>query len=138
MATPVPIIHFLVLGFVTLLLGACNSTAPPADPYDPSKMDLKPTPAKVSAERHTGVFAEGSALSMGAELKPLDPSPVKTVRLDTTHKIIEIAPLARSFIRLRKDYMLHTRASVARSRAITTAGPSRKRLKNFVQQGRSE
>jgi nitrite reductase (NO-forming) len=29
---------------------------------------------------------------MGAELKPLDQSPVKTVRLDTTHKIIEIAP----------------------------------------------
>jgi hypothetical protein len=25
-------------------------------------------------------------------LKPLDPSPVKAVRLDTTHKIIEIAP----------------------------------------------
>jgi nitrite reductase (NO-forming) len=25
-------------------------------------------------------------------LKPLDPAPVKTVQLDTTHKIIEIAP----------------------------------------------
>jgi hypothetical protein len=46
--------------------------------------------------------------------------------------------LARNFIRRRKDYMLHTRASVARSRALTTAGPSRKRFKNFVQQGRSE
>jgi nitrite reductase (NO-forming) len=29
---------------------------------------------------------------MGAKLAPLDPAPVKTVRLDTTHKIIEIAP----------------------------------------------
>ncbi len=55
-------------------------------------MDLKPVPAKISTERHKGAFAEGAALSMGAELKPLDPSPVKTVRLDTTHKIIEIAP----------------------------------------------
>jgi len=55
-------------------------------------MDLKPVPAKVSAERHKGAFAEGGSLSTGARLKPLDPSPVKTVRLDTTHKIIEIAP----------------------------------------------
>ena len=46
----------------------------------------------MTAERHKGAFAEGASLSMGAELKPLDPSPVKTVRLDTTHKIIEIAP----------------------------------------------
>src|SRR4026209_2158072 len=75
-------------------LAACTpSSAPPvADPYDISKMDLKPKPAKITAERHTGVFAEGAALSMGAELKKLDPSPVKTVRLDTTHKVIEIAP----------------------------------------------
>jgi nitrite reductase (NO-forming) len=55
-------------------------------------MDLKPIPAKVSADRHKGAFAEGAALSLTAALKPLDPSPIKTVRLDTTHKIIEIAP----------------------------------------------
>jgi nitrite reductase (NO-forming) len=72
-------------------LAACNPSAPP-DAYDVSKMDLKPAPAKVSAERNKGAFAEGAALSMGAELKKLDPSPVKTVRLDTTHKVIEIAP----------------------------------------------
>jgi nitrite reductase (NO-forming) len=78
-----------------LLLGACNPSAPPADAYDQSKMDLKPTPAKVSAERHKGAFAEGGSLSMGAELKPLDPSPLKMVRLDTTHKIIEIAPAVK-------------------------------------------
>jgi len=73
------------------LLTACNPSAPP-DSYDVSKMDLKPAPAKVTPERHKGAFADGAALSLGAELKPLDPSPVKTVRLDTTHKIIEIAP----------------------------------------------
>jgi nitrite reductase (NO-forming) len=74
---------------LVLALSAC---APSADPYDISKMDLKPAPAKISTERHKGAFAEGASLSMGPELKPLDPSPVKTIRLDTTHKIIEIAP----------------------------------------------
>ncbi|MEO8143300.1 MAG: hypothetical protein ABI654_03720, partial [Betaproteobacteria bacterium] len=87
-------LKFVIVAFCAILLAACSPSAPPpaADPYDISKMDLKPVPAKVSAERHTGKFAEGAALSFGAELKPLDPSPVKTIRLDTTHKIIEIAP----------------------------------------------
>jgi len=83
--------RLLVLA-LALSLGACNRTEAPQDPYDMSKMDLKPTPAKIGGERHKGAFAEGAALSTGAELKPLDPSPVKTIRLDTTHKIIEIAP----------------------------------------------
>ena len=73
------------------LLFGCGKS----DPYDTSKMDLKPTPAKISSERHTGAFAEGVSLNMSSELKPLDPSPIKTVRLDTTHKIIEIAPGVR-------------------------------------------
>ena len=62
------------------------------NPYDVSKMVLKSPPAAVKAERHTGPFAQGAALSMDARVKPLDPSPVKEVRLDTTNKIIEIAP----------------------------------------------
>jgi nitrite reductase (NO-forming) len=74
-----------------LILSGCSPRSP-ADHYDPAKMDLKPAPAKLSGVRHTGPFASGGSLSMGAELKPLDPSPVKEVRLDTTHKIIEIAP----------------------------------------------
>ncbi len=77
----------------SLLLAACgpNPSGGP-DRYDISKMDLKPLPAQVSNERHTGTFAAGSSLSTTATLKPLDPAPVKEVRLDTTHKIIEIAP----------------------------------------------
>jgi nitrite reductase (NO-forming) len=55
-------------------------------------MDLKPVAAKLSNERHKGPFASGGSISLGAELKALDPAPVKEVRLDTTHKIIEIAP----------------------------------------------
>ena len=81
----------LLAALAVPLVAACNPSAPP-DAYDVSKMDLKPAPAKVSAERHKGAFAEGAALSMGAELKKLDPAPVKIVRLDTTHKVIEIAP----------------------------------------------
>jgi nitrite reductase (NO-forming) len=74
-----------------VFLSACERPAP-LDAYAAASMDLKPAPAKISTERHQGAFAEGSAVSTGAELKPLDPAPVKTVRLDTTHKIVEIAP----------------------------------------------
>ncbi|MEP6609803.1 MAG: multicopper oxidase domain-containing protein [Burkholderiaceae bacterium] len=57
-----------------------------------SEMELASPRAVLSTERHTGPFAVGSSLSMDAALKPLDPSPIKEVQLDTTHKIIEIAP----------------------------------------------
>src|SRR6266571_4443447 len=81
---------FLALVSAATLAVACTQRP---DPYDPAKMDLKPAPAKVvPGERRKGAFAAGSSLSMGAELKPLDSAPVKEVRLDTTHKIIEIAP----------------------------------------------
>ncbi len=75
-------------------LTACDARRPKdaADPYDPAKMDLKPKPARVTTGAGTGPYAAGSALSMTATLKPLDPAPVKDVRLDTVHKVIEIAP----------------------------------------------
>ena len=91
----------VLLGFGLAILAACQgresapSAAGPAaaaDPYDVAKMTLKSPPAVVSNERHTGAFAQGSALSMDAALKPLVADAVKEVRLDTTHKIIEIAP----------------------------------------------
>ena len=91
-----------------LALGACRNGAsgdgaapPPApgattnpstDAYDTTRMDFKTPPAVLSNERHTGPFASGSALSMEAVLKPLDPARVKEIHLDTTHRIIEIAP----------------------------------------------
>ena len=53
---------------------------------------LDSPPSRTTQERHTGAFAEGASLNMGSRLAPLDPAPVKTIRLDTTHKIIEIAP----------------------------------------------
>jgi nitrite reductase (NO-forming) len=70
----------------------CGNRPAAGDAYDQSKMDFKPGPAKLSSERHTGPFAAGSALSMDAALKPLVPDTLKEIRLDTTHKIIEIAP----------------------------------------------
>src|SRR5690349_10851544 len=102
MPTPTRISAFLAALAALLLATACDrratepaSSSPAtaaADPYDVKKMDLKPPPAVVSQERHTGAFAQGAALSMEAAVKPLDASPVKEVRLDTTHKVIEIAP----------------------------------------------
>ena len=81
---------------LALFLAACDVRTPPtADPYDPTKMDLKPKAARVSNGGGGGPFASGSALSMTATLKSLDPAPVKDVRLDTIHKIIEIAPGVR-------------------------------------------
>lgn len=62
------------------------------DPYDTTKMVFGAPPAVVSTTRHTGPFATGDSLSFDALLKPLDPSPTKTIQIDTTHKIIEISP----------------------------------------------
>ncbi|HJV59334.1 MAG TPA: multicopper oxidase domain-containing protein [Albitalea sp.] len=105
----------LLAGMLALPLAGCESSSTPAgaqpaasaaagasapasatraagDPYDVAKMDFKTAPAVLSSERHTGTFAIGNALNMEAALKPLDPAPVKEIRLDTTHKVIEIAP----------------------------------------------
>lgn len=99
----------LSLAGATLILAACgrsqNESPPPSaptaaqttsasstDPYDISKMDFKSPKAVVTNERHSGPFSSGSALNLEPALKPVGPEPVKEIRLDTTHKIIEIAP----------------------------------------------
>jgi nitrite reductase (NO-forming) len=75
------------------LLLACTLAALAAHAQGKPDAPVLDSPAsKTTAERHTGKFAEGASLSFGAKLNPLDSAPVKTVRLDTTHKIIEIAP----------------------------------------------
>src|SRR3546814_17216943 len=60
----------LVLAVGIASLCACHP--PKEDPYDISRMDLKPVPAQVTAERHTGAYAAGAALSFDAILKPLE------------------------------------------------------------------
>ena len=83
----------LAIGVIAIL-GGCEPKAPPPakDKYDPAGMDLKPVPAKISEQRHKGPFATGDSLNTSAALKPVDPATTKTIQLDTTHKIIEIAP----------------------------------------------
>ncbi len=63
-----------------------------ADPYDTSAMQMKSPAATLTSDRHTGPFASGSALSLDAAVKPLVTDTVKAVQLDTTHRVIEIAP----------------------------------------------
>ncbi len=77
----------LALSVIASSVAACRG-----DPYDPDRMVLGAPPAIVTEERHTGAFAEGDALSMTAEVRPLSPAAVKDVRLDATHKLIELAP----------------------------------------------
>jgi len=86
---------------LSLALSGCgrepapSTPAAPRDHYAPSGMKLGAPPAVVSTERHTGAFATGAALSTTAAVKPLDPSEVKEIHLDTTHKVIELAPGVR-------------------------------------------
>ena len=82
-----------LIGAGLMATAGCGRDQPTAeDPYDISKMDFKPSAVVITDERHTGPFASGSALSNGAELKPLVEDKVKEIHIDTTHKVIEIAP----------------------------------------------
>src|SRR3546814_13287446 len=87
----------LVLAVGIASLCACHP--PKEDPYDISRMDLKPVPAQVTAERHTGAYAAGAALSFDAILKPPDPAPVKAIQLDTTHKRSEESRVGKEGVR---------------------------------------
>ena len=75
---------------VVAFLAGCERK--PADSYDPAKMEMKSPPAQITTTRHTGPFTSGAALNLSNELQPLDPEPVKVIQIDTTHKVIEIAP----------------------------------------------
>ncbi len=82
----------------TLILVGCDkpndkpAATTVADPYDNSKTEMKSLPATLTSDRHTGPLASGSALSLDAAVKPLVADPVKTIQLDTTHRVIELAP----------------------------------------------
>jgi len=80
----------LPIAMAPVLLAGCSSRR--GDPYDESRMDLKPVPARVTAERDTGAFQEGASLSSAPAIRPLDRSAVKTIRLDVVNRVIEIAP----------------------------------------------
>ena len=75
-------------GLVVMLVGC----SPKSDPYDESRMDLKPSPAALTDVRHTGPFLEGDALSIVPTVGKLGTDPVKTIRIDVVDRVIEIAP----------------------------------------------
>ena len=107
MATHSTVMLLGVLGAALFACGGCDRESGPSrtsdtpqtqdskDKYDIANMKLGAPPAVVTNERHSGAFAQGGALSFDAAVKPLDPAEVKEVRLDTTHKVIEIAPGVR-------------------------------------------
>jgi nitrite reductase (NO-forming) len=74
------------------LVAALVLAAPAAYAQGNATLVLDSPPSRTTTERHTGAFSEGASLNLGTQLAPLDPSPVKTIRLDTSHKIIELAP----------------------------------------------
>jgi nitrite reductase (NO-forming) len=73
---------------VIATLAACEATMQisPRPPVPES------SPAMVVDEDRSGPYATGKSLSFDATLQPLDPSPVKEVRLDASNRLIDLAP----------------------------------------------
>jgi nitrite reductase (NO-forming) len=76
---------------VLAALGACD-TLMNAPKSDATAAVPTVAPAVVSDEDRSGAYATGKSLSFDATLQPLDPSPVKNVRLDASNKLIDLAP----------------------------------------------
>ena len=67
------------------MIGGCDATNPQRTEAGASE------PAVVSDEDRSGPYATGKSLSFDPALQPLDPAPVKEVRLDASNKVIDIA-----------------------------------------------
>src|SRR5882672_8972837 len=72
----------------SVALAACDATMPVAT----KPAAAESTPAVVVDEDRSGPYATGRSLSFDAALQPLDPSPVKEVRLDASNRLIDLAP----------------------------------------------
>ena len=81
----------VLLALLALMPAACSRP----DPYDESRMDLHPTAATLSAQRHSGEFAVGRSLSDVPDVPPLDSAPIKTIQLDVVDRVIDLAPGVR-------------------------------------------
>jgi nitrite reductase (NO-forming) len=68
------------------VVGGCDAMSPTRPVTEASP------PAVVVDEDRSGPYATGKSLSFEPALQPLDPGPVKEVRLDASNKLIEIAP----------------------------------------------
>jgi nitrite reductase (NO-forming) len=71
----------LLLCAAAIVLAGCHAATKPDTP-----------PVAVSEESHSGAYALGDSLSFDAVVKPLDPSPVKEIRIDASAKLIDLAP----------------------------------------------
>jgi nitrite reductase (NO-forming) len=69
-------------------LAACDATMP----TNAKPAVVESAPAVVVDEDRSGPYATGRSLSFDATLQPLDPSPVKEVRLDASNRLIDLAP----------------------------------------------
>ncbi len=81
-ATKFHILH-VVAFFALIPVAGCQSILKPG---------VAAPPATVSEEPHSGPFASGTSLSFDATLRPLDPSPVKEIRIDASNRLIDLAP----------------------------------------------
>ena len=82
----------IIAALVSATLAACEALGP-ATPKAAAPESAPPTvPAVVVDEDRSGAYATGKSLSFDAALRPLDPSPVKEVRLDASNRLIDLAP----------------------------------------------
>src|SRR5215470_91991 len=89
----------IIAALVPAMLAACEALAPPMNPQvQAAAAAAAPAPAPAAApavvvdEDRSGVYASGKSLSFDETLKPLDPSPVKEIRLDASNRLIDLAP----------------------------------------------
>jgi nitrite reductase (NO-forming) len=88
----------IIAALVPAMLAACEALTPPMNPQVGAAAAPAPAPAMVMApaivvdEDRSGVYASGKSLSFDAALQPLDPSPVKEIRLDASNRLIDLAP----------------------------------------------
>src|SRR5262252_5341173 len=89
----------LIAALVPAMLAACEALAPPMNPQVQAAAAAAapaPAPANVPAvvvdEDRSGVYASGKSLSFDPAVRPLDPSPVKEIRLDASNRLTDLAP----------------------------------------------
>jgi nitrite reductase (NO-forming) len=80
----------LLATLISAVLSGCEAMMP-ANP-NPKPETVESAPALVVDEDRSGPYATGKSLSFDATLQPLDPNPVKEVRLDASNRLIDLAP----------------------------------------------